>query len=446
VDTVVGRSAADIARAVRIGEVSARDVVAAHLDCIGRLDPAVRAFRVVRRHEALREAEAVDVRPDRYALPLAGVPIAISDNTAVGGQAVLQGSLATSRQAADRDDEVVRRLRRAGAVVVGLTRVPELCVFPTTDDPETITRNPWDLGRSAGGSSGGSAAAVASGMVPVAHGTDAFGSVRIPASCCGVVGLKPGAGVMPAHDQRYGLSEHGVLAGSTGDAELVLAVLAGRREGDFRVELTERLRVAVSRRSPVAGVRPDADSREALARAARILVSRGHDAEIAGPPFSGSLGAAVVSHWAAWAAALTEGLDASLLQARTARHAAFGRQAVEQGRVRAGDRSAWTATVEELFGRYDVLLTPALAGPPPPAVRWSERSWVANISGSARFAPYSAPWSFAGVPAMTVPTGVRADGLPAGVQIVAGKGGEGLILAVARVIEAEVGRLIMRTA
>ncbi len=194
----LGKSAAEIARAVRTGKASAREVVAEHLAHIQRVDPTIGAFRTVRVEQALLEAEAVDSRADRYALPLAGVPIAIKDNVPVNGEYIGDGSAVTSREIAFRDHEVVRRLRAAGAVVVGLTRVPELCIFPTSDDTDGVARNPWDTARTPGGSSGGSAAAVASGMVPIAHGNDGLGSVRIPAACCGLVGVKPGRGVVPS--------------------------------------------------------------------------------------------------------------------------------------------------------------------------------------------------------------------------------------------------------
>jgi amidase len=141
----LGKSAADIAAAVRDGKVSAREVVDEHLAHIAEADARVGAFRQVRVEQAREEAEAVDGRPDRYALPLAGVPIAIKDNIPVSGEYTAGGSRATSREPSERDHEVVRRLRAAGAIVVGVTRVPELAIFPTTDDADAIARNPWDL-------------------------------------------------------------------------------------------------------------------------------------------------------------------------------------------------------------------------------------------------------------------------------------------------------------
>ena len=140
------------------------------------------------------------------------------------------GSAAARSQVAEADHEVVRRLRGAGAVVVGTSRMPELGIWPFTDDSEAVTRNPWRTDRTPGGSSGGSAAAVAAGLVPIAHGNDGLGSVRIPAAACGLVGIKPGRGVVPSQlgaTDWYGLAEHGILATTVADATVGLAVLAG---------------------------------------------------------------------------------------------------------------------------------------------------------------------------------------------------------------------------
>ena len=192
------RTATQTARDVRAGNLTARAAAEQALERIARVDDRVGAYQVVRSEKALAEADAVDARTDRFQLPLAGVPVAVKDNVAVAGEPMRIGSAGTDPRPQDKDHEVVRRLRGAGAVVVGITRVPELCVYGTTDSMYGITHNPWDLDRSPGGSSGGSAAAVASGTVPVAHGNDGMGSIRIPSACCGLVGIKPGLGVVPA--------------------------------------------------------------------------------------------------------------------------------------------------------------------------------------------------------------------------------------------------------
>jgi amidase len=178
-------TAVESAAAVRSGALTAVDATRAALARIER-GTGLGAFQVVRAEKALAEAAEVDARIDRPLLPLAGVPIAIKDNIPVAGEPMRDGSAATDSAAQSADHEIVARLRAAGAVVVGITRVPELCVFGTTDSVYGTTRNPWNVKRTSGGSSGGSAAAVASGQVPFAHGNDGMGSVRIPAANCGL--------------------------------------------------------------------------------------------------------------------------------------------------------------------------------------------------------------------------------------------------------------------
>jgi amidase len=436
----VGASAKQIARAVRRGDTSATAVVADHLDHIRVADPIVNAFRVVRAYEAAAEAEIVDDQPDLGSLPLAGVPIAVKENTPVTGVPTWHGSAAVREPVADADHEVVRRLRGAGAIVVGTTRMPEMGIFATTDDDTAITRNPWRTDRTPGGSSGGSAAAVASGMVSIAHGNDGLGSIRIPAACCGLTGIKPGRGVVPSKlgaTDWFGLAEQGILATTVADTAAGFAALAGRAPEPL--EQPGRLRVAVSLRSPVLGVRPDAGARTALATAARVLVGLGHDAVRADPVYPIGLGFQGIATWfaAAYREAEEAGVDVSALQPRSRRHAAFGGYAWRRGWIREGDRAAWRERCERWFaaGPYDVMVTPALAGPPPAAVQWSARSWAVNVLTCIRYAPYAGPWNFAGFPAVVVPAGTRPDGLPAGVQLVGPPGSELLLLAVAGQLE-----------
>ncbi|WP_433210692.1 amidase [Dactylosporangium sp. CS-047395] len=436
--TWVGATAKEIARAVRRGDTSATAVVADHLDSIRAYDRIVGAFREVRGGAAIAEAEIVDDQPDLANLALAGVPVAVKENVPVAGLPTWSGSAAARSPVADRDHEVVRRLRGAGAVVVGVTRMPELGIFATTDDAGTITRNPWRTDRTPGGSSGGSAAAVAAGLVPIAHGNDGLGSIRIPAACCGIVGLKPGLGAVPAgigSTDWYGLAENGILATTVADAHLGFSVLSGRTPH----ALTEpaRLRIAVSARSPVAGVFPDAGARKGLSDAVRLLLAHGHGAVKADPVYTPALATRVLATWFAGAATDAAELDRSALQPRTRRHVALGERALERGLVRAADRAAWRERCQHWFGDggYDVLITPALAGPPPAAERWSARSWAANMMVNTRYAPYAAPWNFAGFPGLVFPVGVRADGLPAAVQLIGPPGAEPLLLALAGQLE-----------
>jgi amidase len=435
--TWVGATAKQIARAVRRGDTSATQVLADHLDFVRQHAGAVNAFRLLRA-EAVSEAEAVDEQEDLANLPLAGVPIAVKENTQVAGLPTWNGSAAARGAVADTDHEVVRRLRGAGAVVVGTTRMPELGVWCLTDDETAITRNPWRTDRTPGGSSGGAAAAVAAGLVPIAHGNDGLGSVRIPAACCGLVGIKPGRGVVPSQfpgGDWFGMAEHGILATTVSDATIGLAVLAGWSTP--RLTEPDRLRIAMSTKSPVTGVRVDKPARDAVASATRLLLGIGHDAAEASPPYPTSLGLRGLATWFAGVhqSVVASGLDPATLQPRTRRHAALGAFAERRGLVREADRDAWRARCEDWFTSHDVLITPALASTPPAALAWHEKSWRANMLTCLRFAPFEAPWSLAGFPALVVPMGVRPDGLPVAVQIVGPPGSELTILGVAGQLE-----------
>jgi len=434
----VGATAWQIARAVRRGDTSATEVFADHIDHARLADRVLGALRVLRDGAGIAEAEQVDDQPDLANLALAGVPVLVKENTPVAGLPTWNGSEAARTAVADRDHEVVRRLRGAGAVVLGVSRMSELGLWGMTDDATSVTRNPWRSDRTPGGSSGGAAAAVAAGIVPIAQGTDGLGSVRIPAACCGLVGFKPGRGVI-AHDlgvtDWFGVAEHGILATNVADAALGFAVLAGRTPRPLAD--VGRLRVAVSLRSPIQGVLPDTDVREAVAQAARTLVGFGHDAVKAEPAYPARLAMMGTATWFAIAYRESAAANEACLQPRTRRHAALGAQAWRRGLVREGERSDWRDRCVSWLtaGGFDLMVTPTLAGPPPPAARWSERSWRANMGTCLRFAPYTAAWNFAGLPAVAVPTGVRRDGLPASVQLVGPPGAEQLLLAVAGQLE-----------
>jgi amidase len=434
----VGATAKQISRAVRRGDVSATQVVADTIEQISISDPSLDAFRVIRAGEALSEAEKVDDQEDLANLPLAGVPVAVKENTAVAGLPTWGGSAAARQPVAERDHEVVRRLRGAGAVVVGVTRMPEMGMWAVTDDEDAPTRNPWDRDRTPGGSSGGSAAAVAAGLVPIAQGNDGLGSIRIPAACCGLVGLKPGRGVIPAElgiDDWFGLVENGVLTTTVADAALGFSVLAGR--DPVRLVEPDKLRIGVSTRSPVVGIRPDEPNLGAVATAATFLTKAGHDTVIAEPRYPNALGLRVLATWFASAYRESQHLDVRKLQPRTRRHVRLGKWAWRVGLVKQAHRDAWREQSIKFFAdrEIDVLLTPALAAAPPPADSYSARSWRHNMSVSMRYAPYAAPWNVAGLPAIVVPVGTRPDGLPLGVQIVGPPDSELLLLSIAGQLE-----------
>ena len=420
--TWVGATAKQISRAVRRGDTTATQVVADHLEQIAISEPALGAFRVVRAGEAIVEA------------------VAVKENTPVAGLPTWHGSEAARTAVAEDDHEVVRRLRGAGAVVVGVTKMPEMGLWATTDGPDGPARNPWSLDRTPGGSSGGSAAAVAAGLVPIAHGNDGLGSVRIPAACCGLIGLKPGRDVIPVDlgpDGWLGLVEHGILATTVADATLGFSVLAGRSPA--KLTPPDKLRIGVALRSPVQGVRPDEPNRDAVATAARLLGQAGHDTVTAEPSYSAGLGLTGLLTWfaAAYRDADASGLDLKKLQPRTRRHIRLGKIAWQRGWVRQQQRDAWRDKCIAFFHdrKIDVLLTPALATTPPPAEGHSAGSWRRNMLTNVRYAPYAAPWNIAGLPAIVVPIGIRPDGLPVGVQFIGRPDSELLLLSIAGQLE-----------
>lgn len=431
-------TAAATADRVRSGRLTAVDATRQALARIG--DDAVHGWRVVRPEEALAEAAAIDARPDRYSLPLAGVPIAIKDNVAVSGYRVLDGvseACGAGLPIEQNDHPVVKRLRAAGAVVVGLTRVPELCLWAMTDDAREVVGNPHRPGRTAGGSSGGSAAVVAAGHVALAHGNDGLGSLRGPAACTGIVAIKPGRGVVPAQlgpTNWFGMSENGPMTRTVEDAALGLSVLAGRPElavvGDGA-----GLRVGLGLNRPTPVTFTSRSIVRAVRSAAERLAESGHTIRDVKVPYPASP-LPLLARWVAAAASdaddiVARGANPFLLQARTRRHAALGRIAERRGLVRPADAARLESALERFFATegVDVLVTPALARRPAPARPYAELPWAASVIPSLAYAPYPSLWNLVGWPAMTVPF------LGEGVQLIARPGGEADLLALAAKIE-----------
>ncbi|WP_035878281.1 amidase [Cryobacterium sp. MLB-32] len=435
-------TAVELAAAVRSGNLTAVEATTAALSRIELHDPRIGAFQVVRAERALEEAAALDARGDRASLVLAGVPIAIKDNIPVAGEPLRDGSAATSAEAQTSDHEVVARLRAAGAIIIGLTRVPELCVFGTTDSVFGISRNPWNTDRTPGGSSGGSAAAVAAGIVPVAHGNDGMGSIRGPAGNCGLFGLKPGGGVVPQNigfDSWGGMSENGPLATTVADAALLLSVMADRPELANPVEPRHPLRIAIAAGEPSALVKLDPEWRRGLEETAEALRAVGHSVTETTFPYDPNP-LPLLARWFAGTAADARGLDAALLNPRTRTHARLGRFASRVGLLRSRPVDRSRTTITRFFDDYDVVLTPTLAQSGPEAGVWSQRSWFANIASNIRYAPYQSTWNLLDWPAASVPAGWHTiDGVPLGVQIVApphpNAAGEALILSLALQLE-----------
>ena len=437
-------TAGEIAARVRAGTTTAVDVARAHLARVTARDVELGAFEALDAERMLAEAAGVDARPDRFALPLAGVPVAVKDNVLVAGHPTRHGSAATSTAPARRDDELVKRLRRAGAVVVGKTRMPELAVWGFSQSALGFTRNPRSPARDPGGSSGGSAAAVAAGMAALALGTDGGGSIRIPAAYCGLVGLKPGSGELPlpggVDEHWFGLSAAGPLARTCADAAVMFAVLAGRDAAAARhtVEAGAALRrVAVSMRSPSPVAELTAENRLATVGAAVLLRAGGAVLTAEDPPYSGS----TASHWSVrWQAGVAReaadlGLDLDAVEPRTATVVRNGRGVLRLGGPRPATAAAWRERVLAWFdaGRHDVLLTPAVAGPPVRAGAMRHRGYLSTTMLSASRVPYTQAWNLAGVPAVVVP--VCVSGRPVAVQLVGRPGDELALLATAARIE-----------
>src|SRR4051794_16322195 len=284
-------SAAEVAALVRAGGASPREVVEAALRRIEARDAALNAFIEVDGDRALAAADELNPGEAR---PFAGVPIAIKGNVPVEGLCFNQGSRFMEGYRPDHSAYLVRRLREAGFVIVGVTNLPEFAILPTTEPRHTgATHNPWDPDRTPGGSSGGSAAAVAAGMVPLAHGNDGGGSLRIPAACCGLVGLKPSRGRVsrgPDLGDSW-LACDGVLTRTVADTALALDVLGGYEVGDanwaprpvepYTTAMRRdpgRLRVAVATEN-VLGVDPDPECVRGVKLAGEILAALGHEIE-----------------------------------------------------------------------------------------------------------------------------------------------------------------------
>lgn len=430
-------TATSIAARVHSGALSPVAAVETALRRIEERDPRIGAFVRVMRDRALAEAHALAERPDLSDLPLAGVPVAIKDNVEVAGEPMRDGSAATDPAPSTHDHPTVARLRAAGAIPVGLTAVPELCVWGAVDSPGRITRNPWNPAFGPGGSSGGSAAAVADAMVPIALAADGMGSIRIPSAACGVFGIKPGRGLVPSElgaHSWFGMSENGPIASTVQDAALMLSVLSDRPDL-AEVPTPSPLRIGVATNTPSPIVRLDDEWARGVADTAALLGRNGHRTVTAKMPYPPNMTAAF-ARWFAGTAADAADLDPALLQPRTRRHVAIGRAIERAGLVRESQVQRLEARIRRFFADHDVILTPSLAQPPLPAIAWSGRSWAANVVANVRYAPFSALWNVLGWPAASVPVGMHSgSGTPIAVQIVAPPGGESKILAVAAEIE-----------
>lgn len=449
------RGLAEQALALARGDVTSRALVEDALRRIADTQPTLNAFRRVRAEAALREADEADrlLATGERGRPLLGVPLAVKDDMDVAGEPTAFGC-AGDFPPQHADSEAVRRLRAAGAVIVGKTNTPELGQWPVTDGPAFgVTRNPWSLEHTPGGSSGGSAAAVAAGLVPAALGSDGAGSIRIPAAWTHLVGIKPQRGrvsTAPAREAFRGLTADGPLARTVADAALLLHAAAGSHRGDLHrpppVDLLaaarrepRRLRIALSFRPAFAAVRHWLDPvvRDATVRMAERLESLGHEV-VEEEPRYGLIGLSFVPRSMAGVREWTRRTpDRTLLDPRTHVNARggllFGGEVLRAARAAEGPLRR---RVGELFGRYDLVLTPTTACPP---LRVGELAGLGSHGTNERMiaaCPYAWPWNVLGWPGVSVPSGFTASGLPLGAQFLGPAGSEPLLVSLAAQVEA----------
>jgi amidase len=455
------------AELVRSGEVTPLELVTASISRIERHNAELGAVIIPLYEQARAGADQAPYGPFR------GVPILIKDITATVAGALQTSGLLPLRRAdyrAPHDSYLVAALRRAGFVIVGKTNTSELGILPTAEPPAwPPSRNPYDTTRTTGGSSGGSACAVATGMVPVAHANDGGGSIRIPASCCGLFGLKPSRGRLSLGpdlgDSNGGLNNELVVSRSVRDSAAILDALVGLMPGDpycappqltpYLAELAvppRPLKIGFATRhiSPEAGlVDSHADCVAAVEHAAKLLASLGHHVEPVEIP------ALHDPEWVPrfltiWVVGVATNLaEASRLIGRPIEPHETERLTwalSELGRLISGPAytEAWrwlhrqSRRIAEYWTRYDLWLTPTVTEPPPPlgTFRSPDDDPLAGIFRAADFAPFTAPFNATGQPACSIPLYRNAAGLPIGIQLVGAFGREDLLFRVAAQLEA----------
>jgi amidase len=460
------RSASELAGMVRAGEVSSRELVEVSLERIEELNPALNAFVDVDAERALTAADEVQPGDER---PFAGVPIAIKNNRAVSGLRLTYGCALMREFVADYDHNVTRRLRDAGFVIVGSTTLPEYGILPVSEarifGP---TRNPWDLERTPGGSSGGSAAAVASGMVPVAHGNDGGGSIRIPAACCGLVGLKPSRGRISAApelgDSSLGID--GMLTRTVADTAAILDVLEGYETGDATwapppsepfaksaASAPGRLRIAATTLAPIAEAVVDPMAAQAVTDAAELLRSLGHEVveveppwlfeglqELFGAVFSNHIALSIAYSGAVAGRGVGEISSEDMEPMSWAIFSMIQKLGAVQGMAATVQLQAHSRRLVSFLEPYDALLTPALAERPLPlgTLDTDAPDPMSTFTRSGLFTPFTPVFNASGQPGISLPLFHGEDGLPLGVQLVGRPAGEaGLLRLAAQVEEAQ---------
>jgi amidase len=433
-------SALDQAAAVRRGEVSALELVDAYLERIERLNPRLNAFWLVTpelaREQAARSADG----------PLAGATTTVKDLSPMAGYPLTFGSRAFQDNVPQVDAFVVERMKAGGAPILGRTTTPEFGSRPVTEfGLHGTTRNPWNPERTSGGSSGGAAAALAAGLCAWSHGSDGGGSVRIPASCCGLVGLKPSRGRIspgPLVGEGWaGLSTNGILTRTVDDAAAALDLLAGHLPGDpYWAEpegsyLRERPQVVRLRLGFQATAESGVDSeiQDLVRRVAGCLEELGHDVEERGPdngPFRspfGVLSAAGTAGYPVSDVSLLDPINVRMIDASRRFTAADYVQAVNT--IRNHSR-----VVLSFWDDHDLLVTPTLTQPPYPIGSFADPEQATSLAMD--WITFTMPYNCTGQPAISLPLGMNSDGLPLGVQLVGPPRGEMRLLAAAAQLEA----------
>jgi amidase len=448
----------ETASRIRAGDVSAREVVEESIARIQERDPDLHAMVSTRFEQGLDDVERG--LPEG---PLRGVPIVVKDLAAdVEGLPSTRGSRLFAEGVAARDSAVVARYRAAGMVVLGTTNSPELGKNASTEPLlHGPTHNPWSLDHSPGGSSGGSAAAVSSGMVPVAHGNDGGGSIRIPAAMCGLFGLKPSRGRVPSWPYPSALSSpvsvHHALTTTVRDSALLLDVVAGHLPGDaygaptpagpFAAQLDRpapRLRIGWST-APLGGIAVDPECAAAVERAAALCAELGHD--VAEVTLDLDPARSMAASGTVMAAELVVTVDRRLRElGRELREddlEPFTQVLLQHGRTITGAQVAealqtaqqvgWA--VGRLFTDHDVLLLPTLAQPAPRLGLLDTTRPEAIYQHASTWSMFTSLFNVTGQPAMSVPFGIDGGGLPLGVQFTADLGEEGRLLQLAAELE-----------
>jgi aspartyl-tRNA(Asn)/glutamyl-tRNA(Gln) amidotransferase subunit A len=434
-------TASQLLAAYRAGSLSPVEVVMASLDAAANTSSSLNAFALIDADAALADAEKSARRWDRGIpeSPLDGVPIALKDSNLARGWPTRVGSRTTSPDPAPEDAPYVTRLRAAGAVLIGKTTTPEYCWKCGSDSPLTgVTRNPWDTAKTAGGSSGGSAVAVAASIVPIALGTDGGGSIRSPASLCGAVGFKPSFGAVPLH-QEEGSSSFlvcGPLSRSVADAISAFEVLAGphRPRADLRTDL-KGLRIAYTLTMGY-GSPPHEDVAAAVSDAVKILGRLGAEIESAAPEIAWPIDVYNTLSWAEQSRRLDP------IAARHSRDMEPGLvEIIKQGKKISFDRyieateqrSQIALAMRSFHERYDLLVTPTLPVTAFPFGTIAPDS--ADVRLTNNWLPFSSIFNLTGQPALSIPCGFDRNGLPIGMQIVGPLGGDFEVLEVGRLFE-----------